>query len=106
MSDLTEIRHLTLDDLLEGLQDGSILVVDVREPYEYAAGAIPGSMSMPLSQFDPAAIPRDRGRVVFSCAAGVRSLRALEYLRANGFDFNEHYAGGFNDWARSGQPIE
>ena len=106
MSDSSAIRHLNIDELLDGLRDGSILVVDVREPYEYAAGAIPGSVSMPLSQFDPAAIPLDRGRVVFSCAAGVRSLRALEYLRARGFDFNEHYAGGFNDWARSGQPIE
>lgn len=98
------IRHLGRDDIRAGLQDGSILIVDVREPYEFAAGAIPGSVSMPLSQFDASALPTDR-RVVFSCAAGVRSLRALELAQAAALSLNEHYLGGFKDWARAGEPI-
>jgi rhodanese-related sulfurtransferase len=98
------IRHLGRDDIRVGVQDGSILIVDVREPYEFDAGAIPGSVSMPLSQFDASALPTDR-RIVFSCAAGVRSVRALELAQAAGLDLNEHYAGGFKDWARSGEPI-
>jgi rhodanese-related sulfurtransferase len=59
---------------------------------------------MPLSQFDANALPTDR-RIVFSCAAGVRSLRALDLAQAAGLDLNEHYVGGFYDWARSGEPI-
>jgi rhodanese-related sulfurtransferase len=98
------IRHLGLDEIRTGLESGTVVIVDVREPHEFAAGAIPGSVSMPLSQFDATALPRDR-RVVFSCAAGVRSMRAIELAQAAGLDLNEHYAGGFKDWARSGEPI-
>lgn len=98
------IRHLDLDEVRTGLQDGTVLIVDVREPHEFAAGAIPGSVSMPLSQFDATALPADR-RIVFSCAAGVRSVRAIELAQAAGLDLNEHYAGGFKDWARAGEPI-
>lgn len=100
-----DIHHLSLDEVRAGLQDGTVLLVDVREPYEFQAGAIPGSISMPLSQFDPASLPVDRGRIVFSCAAGVRSVRAIELAQAAGLDLNEHYAGGFKEWARSGEPV-
>jgi rhodanese-related sulfurtransferase len=98
------IRNLDIDDVRQGLQDGTMVLVDVREPHEFEAGAIPGSISMPLSQFDPAGLPADRGRVVFSCAAGVRSVRAIELARAAGLDVDAHYAGGFKDWIRSGGP--
>jgi rhodanese-related sulfurtransferase len=92
--------------LKRGLADGSILVVDVREPHEFAAGHIPGSVSMPLSTFDPGAIPEAPGkRVVFSCAAGVRSVRAIEIAQAFGHDIREHYRGGFKNWAMAGEEI-
>ena len=104
-ADQVPIRNLDIADIRKGLEDGTILLVDVREPHEFMAGAIPGSLSMPLSQFDAVALPSDRGRIVFSCAAGVRSVRAIELARAAGLDLAEHYAGGFKDWARSGGPI-
>lgn len=67
------VHDLDIDDVKAGLADGSILLVDVREPHEFAAGRIPGSMSRPLSQFDPADLPNVPGkRLVLSCAAGVR----------------------------------
>src|SRR3954469_3159088 len=96
---------LDRDDIKPGLTEGSILLVDVREPHEFAAGHIPGSVSQPLSTFDPTALPKDR-RIVFSCAAGVRSVRALELAQAAGLDLREHYKGGFKDWAAWGEPVE
>lgn len=101
------VNDLDIDAVKAGLADGSILVVDVREPHEFAAGHIPGSTSLPLSQFDPAAIPDTPGkRVVFSCAAGVRSLRALEFAQSAGLDVDSHYVGGFKDWVLRGGAIE
>ncbi len=94
------------DAVKVGLRDGSIVLVDVREPHEFAAGHIPGSVSMPLSTFDPNAIPSEPGkRVVFSCAAGVRSVRAIEFAQAFGHNIREHYKGGFKDWAMAGEEI-
>jgi rhodanese-related sulfurtransferase len=59
-----------------------------------------------LSSFDPAALPLGQGqRVVFSCASGVRSVRAIEFARAAGLTLREHYEGGFKEWSAAGEPI-
>ena len=100
------VVDLGLDEVKRGLQDGSIILVDVREPHEFAAGHIPHSMSNPLSTFDPSALPVAEGkRIVFSCASGVRSLRAIEFAQAAGLDLREHYKGGFKEWSAAGEPI-
>jgi rhodanese-related sulfurtransferase len=99
------VIDLDRETVKRGLAAGTITLVDVREPHEFAAGHIPGSMSLPLSRFDPAAIP-EGGRIVFSCAAGVRSARAVEFAQAFGLDVREHYKGGFKDWLAAGEPIE
>ncbi len=100
-----QIVDLDRETVKRGLADGSIALVDVREPHEFSAGHIPGSVSLPLSMFDPSLLPDGR-RVVFSCAAGVRSVRAAELAQAFGRDIREHYKGGFKDWAAAGEPIE
>ena len=90
-----------------GLADGTMLIIDVREPHEYAAGHIPGSMLLPLSAFDPSRIPvNTEKRIVFSCAAGVRSIKALELAQAAGLDLHEHYQGGFKEWSGMGEAVE
>jgi rhodanese-related sulfurtransferase len=102
-----EIVVLDRDAVKRGLADGSLLLVDVREPHEWDAGHIPGSVLMPLSQFDPGALPAGDGRrVVFSCAAGARTLKAIAISQGEGYDFNYHYAGSFRDWATAGEPVE
>lgn len=99
------IVTVSREELKAGLAEGSMLLVDVREPDEFAAGRIPGSVSYPLSSFDPAAIPAGK-RVVLSCRAGSRSARAAEIAQAAGIDLREHYKGGFKDWAEAGESVE
>jgi rhodanese-related sulfurtransferase len=107
MSGELKVSHLTLDEVKAGLADGSMLIVDVREPHEYAMGHIPGAMPLPLSEFDPGLIPQGTGRrVVFSCAAGVRSMQALAIAQEAGLDLAEHYRGGFKEWAAMGEAVE
>ncbi len=98
------IHDVSLDEVEAGLSDGSITLIDVRESHEFAAGHIPGSVSMPLSRFDVQSLPRE-GRVVFSCAAGVRSKTAIEFCRGAGLPWSEHYPGGFKGWVSSGMPV-
>ena len=101
------VRDLTPQEVAAGLETGSILLIDVREPQETAMERIPGSVLLPLSRFDPNDIPDPRGRaVVFTCAAGIRSLRAAEAALAVGYPYDAHLAGGLKSWKAAGFPIE
>jgi rhodanese-related sulfurtransferase len=103
------VVDLDRDTVKRGLSEGSMLVIDVREAHEYAAGHIPGSVSHPLSEFDPRAlaalIAEDGRRPILSCAAGVRSVHALMAAQNSGLDITEHYKGGFKDWYGAGETI-
>ena len=72
-----KVHDLTPEEVSKGMAEGRYLLVDVREPNEVAAEAYPGGVVVPLSTFDPAAIP-DPGskRVVFACRSGKRSVTA------------------------------
>ncbi len=104
------IIDLDREAVKRGLADASIMLIDVREPQEYSAGHIPGSISMPLSTFDPRSMRMQhsaatKGRIVFSCATGVRSERVLKLLQEAGLPFREHYPGGYKDWIEAGEPV-
>lgn len=81
--------------------DRDFVLVDVREPAEHAADAIPDSVLVPLGAFRDgsafAALPADR-QVVLYCKVGVRSGHALELARRAGFDRIAHVAGGIDAW--------
>jgi rhodanese-related sulfurtransferase len=103
------VENVHIDELKKGLADGSVLLVDVREPNEFAAGRIPGSILNPLQRFDPKALPSATPgkRVVLSCRSGKRSLTALALAQQAGRDdVRAHYPGGFQEWAQAGEKIE
>jgi rhodanese-related sulfurtransferase len=87
------------------LAAGKILLIDVREPMEFAAERIPGALLYPLSTFDAAQLPPEGPRqVVFSCAAGGRSLTAARQRMALG-QAAAHLAGGISQWKAEGLPV-
>ena len=103
------VENVGRDELKRGLADGTIVLVDVREPYEYADGHIPGALLNPLQSFDPAALPAPETgrRIVLSCRSGKRSLVAMERAQAAGRDdITAHYPGGMLDWNAAGEPVE
>lgn len=86
------------------LEQGRVLLVDVREPMEYAAERIAGALLYPLSTFDVAHLPPGNERaVVFQCAAGGRSLTAARMRKAAGQQ-GAHMAGGISEWKAQGLP--
>jgi NADPH-dependent 2,4-dienoyl-CoA reductase/sulfur reductase-like enzyme/rhodanese-related sulfurtransferase len=70
----------------EELGRTDMLLVDVREPEEFAAGHIPGAVNVPLSQMRQriAELPRDR-EIWVSCGVGQRAYYATRFLAQNGF---------------------
>jgi rhodanese-related sulfurtransferase len=101
------VRNLTVDEVARGLAEGRMLLVDVREPNEVAIERYPDAVVVPLSQFDPAAIPDPQGReVVFACRSGRRSVTASLAAQEKGSRYDAHLAGGILAWKAAGLETE
>lgn len=101
-------RSITVHELKSVLDDpaGEALVVDVREPWEYAGGHVPGAHPVPLAAV-PARIgdlPADRP-IYLVCAVGGRSGQAAAYLAGLGLDA-VNVEGGTDEWVAAGYPVE
>jgi rhodanese-related sulfurtransferase len=101
------VRDLTPQEVARGLDEGRMVLVDVREPNETAVERFPGAVLVPLSAFDPADIPASPGReVVFACRSGRRSVTASLAAQEQGFAYASHLAGGILGWKAAGLPTE
>jgi rhodanese-related sulfurtransferase len=82
------------------------LVVDVREPGEFAEVRVEGSLLVPMSQLRTRIgdIPRDRPLLVL-CHVGGRSARVTGILRQQGWEDVGNVAGGIDAWQRAGLPV-
>jgi rhodanese-related sulfurtransferase len=79
----------------------------VREPNETVVERYPGAFHLPMSRFDPAAIPDPQGRkVVFACRSGNRSVTASLMAQSAGLPYDSHLAGGIIAWKAVGLPTD
>ena len=102
-----QVQDLTPDEVSKGISEGRYLLVDVREPNEVAAEAYPDGVVVPLSTFDPKAIPDPQGKqVVFACRSGKRSVTASLAAQAVGLPYDKHLAGGMLAWKAADLPTK
>lgn len=89
-----------------GAADGTLVLVDVREPHEFAAGHAPGARHVPLSRLpgELDALARAGTPVAFVCASGMRSARATRMARGAGVDAR-NVKGGMLAWQRQDLPV-
>jgi rhodanese-related sulfurtransferase len=83
----------------------AIALLDIREAWEQALARFEDSIDLPLETLPQRAaeLPRDRPLVVI-CHHGMRSARATQWLRANGFENAVNLEGGIDAWARRIDP--
>lgn len=89
------------------LQDrDDVVLIDVREQWEYDAGHIPGITLIPMSEIEAriSEIPTDK-TVVFACQSGVRSSQVFNWLSSNGYENVYNMAGGFAAWEAAGLDV-
>lgn len=102
-----QVQDLTPEEVSKGIEEGRYLLVDVREPNEVAAEAYPGGVVVPLSTFDPKAIPDPDGKqIVFACRSGKRSVTASLAAQTAGLPYDKHLAGGMLGWKAAGLPTK
>ena len=95
----------THEELEAVCKNGDCLIVDVREPQEFAGGRVPGARNMPLSRFNPNELPQDKP-IILICQAGGRSARALDACRSAGLTQVRHYKPGTGGWIARGGQVE
>ena len=101
------VEDLYPEEVAKGLTEGTILLVDGREPSETGVERYPQAVYMPMSAFDPSALPDPGGkRVVFACRSGNRSVTASLAAQTAGLPYNAHLAGGIKAWKEAGLPTE
>jgi rhodanese-related sulfurtransferase len=99
------VPEIDVDELAQ-LQEGGVLLVDVRQPDEFEEFRVPGALLIPLNEIQQRAgeIPSDQ-RVYLICLTGARSARAAEFLNAQGYD-TVNVVGGTKAWLEADFPVE
>lgn len=93
-------------DELEG-RDTTALLIDVREPVEYAEGHVPGAVNLPQADLATRLdeLPREQPIFVI-CQGGYRSLRAAQFLKQMGLERVGSVTGGTSAWAAAGKTLQ
>jgi sulfur-carrier protein adenylyltransferase/sulfurtransferase len=105
----SQIEEVDPADAREQMSNGTVLV-DVREPEEWAAGHIPGAKHVPKSYLESrieGAVPDRSQHVILYCASGNRSAWATRTLLDDlGYEHVENMTGGFTLWKDRGYEVE
>jgi rhodanese-related sulfurtransferase len=99
-----EVPTVTVDDVSDPTSEEWV-VLDVREPFEWADGHIDGALHIPMGEI-PARIGEldPQARTLVVCHVGARSARVTAWLHQQGFDA-ANLAGGMEAWESVGRPI-
>ena len=102
---VSTIPEISVEDLKAKIdKKENFVLLDVREPHEYEIAKIPGSKLIPLGELDKRVGELDKkAKLIVHCKMGGRSARAVQFLRAQGFDAT-NVAGGIHDWSERIDP--
>ncbi|MBI3455439.1 MAG: MBL fold metallo-hydrolase [Candidatus Rokubacteria bacterium] len=104
---VAELPNVTAPDLSRRLAaDRDLVVLDVREPFEWEEGHIPEARHIPMRQVTGrlADLPRDRA-IALVCRGGPRSSTVGSLLLAHGFTRLLNVWGGMTGWMEAGLPV-
>ncbi|MGH3225962.1 MAG: ArsR/SmtB family transcription factor, partial [Streptosporangiaceae bacterium] len=107
LGDVAALEPVAQDELSRRMRDGQVLVLDVRPAAEYAAGHIPGAVSVPHDQLAARLAELPGGTDIVAYCRGrycVFAPDAVRLLRARGFSARP-LKGGLPDWRLAGLPV-
>jgi len=107
------IEEISPQDALRGVQDGSVIIIDVRESEEWAKSGTPqGSHRISMNDANFGRVigelldNRPDAIAALSCTAGMRSKTAIKLLRKSGIESLKSVSGGINRWSVEDLPID
>ncbi|MEG3641322.1 rhodanese-like domain-containing protein [Magnetococcus sp. PR-3] len=102
------MEPMPVDELLVRAREGSVTVLDVRPPEEYAAGHLPGAINIPLKELEARLAQLPSGQEVVAYCRGpycVLSFETVAILRAKGIKARR-LQDGMPEWRLAGLPVE
>lgn len=104
---MAKIQQMGVDALYQAMQNkDDYVLVDVREPDEWAEGIIDGSLLVSLGDVDDASENWDKDKTYYLfCRIGGRSLKACHALSKKGFSNLTNIAQGMLGWQQKGYPV-
>jgi adenylyltransferase/sulfurtransferase len=100
------IPTISVRDLKKKIDvNDAVVIIDVREPFEYEIARIEPSKLIPLTELPERLDELNRtAEIVAMCKSGVRSGRAIEFLQRSGFERAFNLEGGIDAWANEIDP--
>ena len=107
---MNNIHTVNVNTLHSWLNENKVIILDVREPYEYNEGHINGAINIPLSTILVGIdqLKNIQGKkIILQCRVGGRSMRACQLLQAEGFKHDIwNLEGGIDAWKEAGYKVQ
>src|SRR4051794_29676081 len=100
---------LTAQGAVQLINRQRAVVVDVREPDEFAAGHVTGAKNVPLNQLEqklPTTVKNKTLPLLLVCATGGRAQRAVAMAKKLGYEQAQAVGGGLKSWKDANLPVE
>ncbi|MDM0076807.1 rhodanese-like domain-containing protein [Variovorax sp. J2P1-59] len=100
---------LTAQGAVQLINRERAVVVDVREPEEFAAGHVTGAKNVPLGQLEQKLATTVKNKslpLLLVCATGARAQRAVATAKKLGYEQAQAVAGGLKSWKDANLPVE
>ncbi|MBE0429957.1 MAG: rhodanese-like domain-containing protein [Thermoleophilia bacterium] len=107
-TDRSACRHIGSPEAMGLMRRQDALLIDVREPHEFASSRIPDARHIPLRQIthEIESLRQHGDRpIILSCHSGRRSEMVCRLLKKHGFDNLYNLAGGIRAWRRANLPV-
>ncbi len=100
---------LTAQGAVQLINRERAVLVDVREPEEFATGHMIGAKNVPLNQLEEkltGAVKNKSVPLLLVCATGARAQRAVATAKKLGYEQAQAVAGGLKAWKEANLPVE
>ena len=100
---------VSIDQLEQAIEAGSVVVLDVNGSKRYAKGHVPGAIDFSSAQNLAAMLPEDKNTMIVAycggprCSAYKKAAKAAEKL---GYTNVKHLSAGISGWKDAGKPLE
>ena len=95
------IRDLAPKEFQDYLVDNEVILIDVREQWEFDICQIKGAILMPMGEIAESYVKLNKdSKIVLYCHSGIRSMHVADFLLSKGFQSLANLQGGIDAWAQ------